>query len=59
MPVKNASSGSISEFKRKARQGAALNFQPPVPPPFLQILIGKLAIRTRRNPNKTNEGGHL
>ena len=57
MPGKNASSGSIPEFKPKAREGAVLKFQPPVPSPILQILIGKLAIRTRRNPNKTNEGG--
>jgi hypothetical protein len=59
MPGKNASSGSISGIKPKEREGNALIFQPQSRSPILKILIGKLTIRNHRNPNKTNEGGHL
>ena len=57
MPGKNASSGSISESNPEARQGAALNSQPHSRSLILKFLIGKHTIRTRRNSNKTNEGG--
>ena len=57
MPGKIASSGSISESKPEARQGAALNSQPRSRSPILKFLIGKHTIRTRRNSNKTNDGG--
>ena len=59
MSGKNARSGSISGIKPKERKGNALNSQPRSHSPILKILIGKLRIRTHRNPNKTNEGGHL
>jgi hypothetical protein len=57
MSGENARSGSISGIKPKEHEANSLNRQPRSP--ILKILIGKHTIRNRRNPNKTNKGGHL
>ena len=59
MPVKTPVAAAFPNSSARRAKGPPELRTPGPLPPILQILIGKLAIRTRRNPNKTNEGGHL